>query len=64
MEWRVWPAGMERETRLERIMMTQPETYSMEPEIYRVTNGRVNLSLPPNCAVVLKNIGKEERIDF
>ena len=58
MEWRVWPAGLERETRLERIMFTQPESYSLESVIYEVRNGRIKLSLPPNCAVILKNIGK------
>lgn len=58
MEWRVWPAGLERETRLERIMFTQPESYSLEPVIYEVRNGRIKLSLPANCAVILKNIGK------
>ena len=57
MEWRVWPAGMGRETRLERIMFTQPESYSLEPVVYEVKNGRLKLSLPPNCAVILKNIG-------
>ena len=28
-------------------------------EIYEVTNGRINITLPPNCAVILKNIGRE-----
>ncbi|MCI9136879.1 MAG: glycoside hydrolase family 13 protein [Lachnospiraceae bacterium] len=60
MEWRVWPAGMERETRLERIMVTTPDTHSLEPVIYEVHNGRLKLSLPPNCAVILKNIGKSK----
>ena len=59
MVWRVWSAGMERESRLERIMMTTPESYTMESEIYEVTNGRINITLPPNCAVILKNIGRE-----
>ncbi|MCI8484386.1 MAG: glycoside hydrolase family 13 protein [Lachnospiraceae bacterium] len=58
MEWRVWPAGMERETRLEQIMFTTPESYSTEPVVHPVHNGRLKLSLPPNCAVILKNIGR------
>ena len=57
MEWRVWPAGMERETRLERIMYTTPESYSLERVVYEVHNGRLKIKLPPNCAVILKNIG-------
>ena len=40
-------------------MMTTPESYTMESEIYEVTNGRINITLPPNCAVILKNIGRE-----
>ena len=58
MEWRVWPAGMERETRLKRIMYTTPESYSIEPQMYDVHNGRIKLTLPPNCAVILRNVGK------
>ena len=58
MEWRIWPAEMERETRLERIMFTTPESYSIDPVIYEVHNGRIKLSLPPNCAVIMRNIGK------
>lgn len=58
MEWRVWPAGMDRETKLERIMFTTPESYTMESEIYEVHNGRINITLPPNSAVILRNIGK------
>ena len=58
MEWRVWPAGMERETRLKRIMYTTPESYSIEPKMYDVHNGRIKLTLPPNCAVILRNVGK------
>lgn len=58
MEWRVWPAGMDRETRMERIMFTTPESYSLEPEIYEVHNGRIKITLPPNSAVILRNIGK------
>lgn len=59
MVWRVWSAGMERKTRLERIMFTTPESYSLEPEFYEVSNGRLHISLPPNSAVILKNIGIE-----
>ena len=58
MEWRVWPAGMERETRLKRIMYTTPESYSIEPQMYDVHNVRIKLTLPPNCAVILRNVGK------
>ena len=60
MVWRVWPAEMERKTRLERIMFTQPDSYSLEPEIYEVNNGRVKITLPANCAVILRNIGLEK----
>ena len=48
---------MERETRLERIMYTTPESYSLERVVYEVHNGRLKIKLPPNCAVILKNIG-------
>ncbi|MCI9004796.1 MAG: glycoside hydrolase family 13 protein [Lachnospiraceae bacterium] len=58
MEWRVWPAEMERETRLERLIMTRPETYSLDSEIYEVHDGRLKINLPPNTAVILRNIGK------
>ena len=60
MVWRVWPAEMERKTRLERIMFTQPDSYSLEPEIYEVNNGRIKITLPANCAVILRNIGLEK----
>ena len=30
----------------------------MESEIYEVHNGRINITLPPNSAVILRNIGK------
>ncbi len=43
-----------------RIMLTTPESYSLEPEIYEVENGRIHISLPPNAAVILRNIGREE----
>ena len=56
MEWRVWPAGLERETRLEQIMFTTPEGYSTASVIHEVHNGRIKLTLPPNCAVILKNL--------
>ena len=60
MVWRVWPAEMERKSRMVRIMLTTPESYSLEPEIYEVENGRIHISLPPNAAVILRNIGREE----
>ncbi|MEH2943963.1 glycoside hydrolase family 13 protein [Lachnospiraceae bacterium KK002] len=56
MEWRVWPVGLDRETRLEQIMFTTPEGYSTASVIHEVHNGRIKLNLPPNCAVILKNL--------
>lgn len=57
MEWTVWPVGLERETRLEQIMFTTKDAHSTSSVIYDVHNGRLNISLPANSAVILKNIG-------
>ncbi len=60
MVWRVWPAELERDTRLEQVILTRPESYSLEPVVHEVKDGRLRLSLPPNTAVIFKNIGKAE----
>lgn len=54
----VWEAGLEREARLEQQMYTTKESHSMAPVIYEVHHGHLNISLPGNSSVLLKNIGQ------
>ena len=53
----VWAAGLKKETKLEQIMYTTRDSYSVAPVIYEVHGGYLNLSLPAHSSVVLKNIG-------
>lgn len=53
----VWAAGLQRETRLEQVMYTTKDGHSIVPVIYKVEGGYLEISLPGNSAVVLKNIG-------
>lgn len=53
----VWEAGLKKETKLEQIMYTTKDSYSVAPVIYEVHGGCLNLSLPAHSSVVLKNIG-------
>ena len=55
----VWAAGLNKEDRLEQVMYTTRESHSMAPIVYEIHAGYLNISLPANSAVVLKNI--EER---
>lgn len=52
----VWEAGLKKETKLEQIMYTTKDSYSVAPVIYEVHGGYLNLSLPAHSSVVLKNI--------
>ncbi|MEG0962106.1 MAG: glycoside hydrolase family 13 protein [Lachnospiraceae bacterium] len=56
MEVSVWEAGMPKETKMEQCMYTTEETHSTTPVTYEVHNGRLNISLPSHCALVLKYI--------
>lgn len=56
MEVSVWAAGLKKESRLEQVMYTTKDSYSMAPIVYEVHSGYLNISLPANSALVLKNI--------
>lgn len=54
----VWATGLRKETKLEQIMYTTKDSYSMAPVIYEVHSGYLNISLPAHSSVVLRNIGE------
>ena len=57
---RVWQTGVPRESVLTRLMLTDSNGYTTEPEEYEVVNGRLKITLPSTSAVVLKGKQKEE----
>ena len=57
-EMRVWHTGIPRESSVTRLMMTDADGFTTEPEEVQVVNGSIKLTLPKTSAVVLK--GKQE----
>lgn len=53
-DMRVWQTGVPRESELTRLMYSDENGYSTEPEKYIVKNGHLQITLPKFCAVVLK----------
>ena len=60
-EMRVWITGVARESKLTRLMMTDENGYTTEPEEIDVVNGSIKITLPKTSAVVLKGIQGEEK---
>ena len=53
-EMRVWITGVERESKLTRLMLTDAEGFTTEPEEIDVVNGSIKVTLPKTSAIVLK----------
>ncbi|MBO4265884.1 MAG: alpha-glycosidase [Lachnospiraceae bacterium] len=54
MDMRVWQTGVPRESKLTRLMLTDADGFSTEPEEYEVVNGRLTITMPGTSAIVLK----------
>ena len=50
----VWTLGIPKKGSLERLIITTEAGYSLMPKDYQVEDGRVNVTLMPHSAVVLK----------
>ena len=50
----VWPAGVGMKQTMTRILYTDAEGFSEEPEYFTVENGKLHLTLPGTSAVVLR----------
>ena len=53
-EMKVWDIGVPREAAAERLMLTDETGFHTRSEEYRVTNGRLEVTLPKTSAIVLK----------
>ena len=58
---RVWHTGVPRESKLTRLMYTDSEGFSTEPEEIDVVNGSIKITLPKTSAVVLKGKQGDEK---
>ena len=58
-EMRVWQTGIPRESKLTRLIMTDADGFTTDPEEYEIENGRLRITLPKTSAVVLK--GRQEK---
>lgn len=56
LELSVLAVGIPRECRLEQVMYTYEEGYSVTPVSYQVKGGRLSISLPAHAAVVLRRV--------
>lgn len=50
----VWTLGIPRESSMKRLLYSDSCTYSDSPETIPVTNGKVNLTIPQKCAMILR----------
>lgn len=50
----VWQAGVESHSRMELLIRTDQNGFTLEKEVYTVTDGKVFVTLPPFSAVVLR----------
>ncbi len=53
-DMRVWMTGIPRESKVTRLMLSDAESFTTEPEEYEITGGRLKITLPKTAAVVLK----------
>ena len=58
---RVWHTGIPRETKITRLMMTDSEGFTTDPEEIDVVNGSIKITLPKTSAVVLKGKQGDDR---
>lgn len=54
-ELTVWEYGIGREAAMERIMLTHAGGYTTEKEVYPVSAGKVQVTLPPTSVLILKH---------
>lgn len=55
-EVNVWQIGVKFRTRLERVIMTSREGYTLESLMIPVEKGKIKLTLPAESAIVLKSL--------
>lgn len=60
LEVRVWPTGIPRESTMERLIFTDENGFTTEKCQYKITNGRINITMPKFSAVVLKARQEED----
>ncbi len=53
----VWRIGIEKGTRLARLLQTTQNEYSMETRLYSTENGILHIVCPPVSGVIIKNFG-------
>ena len=51
----VWAAYLPRYGQLERVMLSYDDGYNMNPVIYEIRHGRIEITLPKHSAAILKN---------
>lgn len=54
-ELTVWEYGVPREAVMERLMLTHADGYTTEKEMYQVSAGKIQVSLPPTSVILLKH---------
>ena len=52
----VWHLGIPKECIMERLMLTYADGFTTEQMEYRVTTGKIILTLPPTSAIVLRHV--------
>lgn len=52
----VWTLGTPKECKLKRLMLTTADGFTIEPEEYNVSAGKVSITLPPESAIILQHI--------
>ena len=59
----VWELGIPREARMTRLMLTNRNGFSTEPEIYPLKAGKVTVTLPPESGIVLQYRDPDAGVD-
>ncbi len=56
-EFRLWHIGLHRDAVLQRIILTTRDGFNDMVADYRMENGRINITLPPQSGVLLRHAG-------
>ena len=57
----VWEVGVTEEENMQQIVMSNEESYSLEPKIYPVSGGVLEITLPKISALLLKAVPAREK---
>ncbi|MCM1253036.1 MAG: glycoside hydrolase family 13 protein [Clostridium sp.] len=55
----VWYLGMPKECMMKQLLLTTADGFTTEPKEYPVISGKVQITLPPTSAIILKHMEKK-----